>query len=236
MSIVLAAALNGDFSVDLTPIQRAALESGSVAGLSEADREAVNAYCVETGTTNRARWRKIAPDARWQTRHKLARQWMLESQATAVVDFGSHAQTLERELPPGARYIPVDCVGGDEIDPTSSLTKTQRDRVIVVDLNMTEMPNFDADTCTFLGVLEYLLNPERAIESASTQFKSVIVSYNICKAPSQIPGRIKEGWVSHLTREEIEEVFVRAGFSIQAAVPANTRQMMWHLVRSHDPK
>ena len=147
-----------------------------------------------------------------------------------MVDFGSHSQTLEGELEPGTRYTPCDCVGGDDIDPASTLTKAQRDRVVVLDLNADRMPPFGADACTFLGVLEYLTDVPGVLAQARAQFRTVVISYNVCKAKSLVERRLKDGWMSHLSQDEIEGAFRASGFRIAAFEQIGERQMMWKLV------
>ncbi|MFC3691736.1 hypothetical protein [Chenggangzhangella methanolivorans] len=180
------------------------------------------------------------PEENWAPRAELAAKFL--KNAKIVVDFGASAMTLERFLAPDVQYIPVDCVRLDLVieakafdSPEEKAAKLAEiapfdySRVHVVDFNADPLPDFGADTGAALGVLEYIYDPLPLLKSMRAQLKHLVLSYNLRTGKCVLEHRERHGWVSHLTRAEIEKMIADAGFIVDAEVHLGGKSWMWSL-------
>lgn len=133
----------------------------------------------------------------------------------AVADIGCASMQLERFLPPGTRYIPVDVVARDP-------------RTVVVDLNLARLPPLGADVVVVLGVLEYLNDVPGFVQQLQSD---AIVSY----APYDLMpdrDRAASGWKNSYTTTGLGGLFERSGFAIRDLVPSPGKHMIWNLKRA----
>jgi hypothetical protein len=124
----------------------------------------------------------------WARRSVLAARFV--PQGATLLDLGCGKMAVEKYLPPGCRYVPVDVVARDA-------------RTVVCDFNKKEYPPLDGVThISVLGVLEYVHDPQAFWRWLAKSGKPLIVSY-IAAVPSFPPNRRRAmGWVNDLTREQ----------------------------------
>lgn len=116
-----------------------------------------------------------------------------------LVDIGSAGCRLERYLPEGCAYQPVDVAA---VDP----------RTIVLDLNTDPLPALEADVAVAIGVLEYIHNIPQFLESLVSIFPRVIVTYYpFDLAPER--DRVASGWYNALNQNELLYIARKAGWA-----------------------
>ncbi|MFB0875889.1 MULTISPECIES: hypothetical protein [unclassified Sphingobium] len=116
-----------------------------------------------------------------------------------VLDIGCNDMMIERLLPPGHGYVPLDVARRDE-------------RTIVVDLNEQDLPATDADFALGMGVLEYFFDIPRFLRGLAAQFDEGLFSYHpLERSPAR--DRLSLGWVNAMTSYELIALFQSVGFS-----------------------
>lgn len=97
----------------------------------------------------------------WDERSRLMAQ--LVPPGTVVFDFGAGRQALRDRLPPGCRYLPIDCI------PTTPDT-------FVVDYNVEcRFPEVDADVAFMSGFLEYVVDVEAFLRALAQRYPEIFV-------------------------------------------------------------
>ncbi len=157
---------------------------------------------VAKRATDLARWSDARQlDPLWERRAALAADHI--PAGSAVLDLGCGAMTLERHLPFGCTYLPVDVVARDE-------------RTRVCDFNREPLPSArDASLVAALGLLEYVFDVDALLRQLGAYRLPAVLSY--CPA-DLAPGvdRAALGWVNGLTRRELVEALERAGLRVRA--------------------
>lgn len=152
----------------------------------------------------------------WDARAEVASRFI--PMGADVVDLGCGAMALERFLPAGCSYQPVDVVRRDA-------------RTIVCDLNRRELPEdalAKADVVTMLGVLEYLYDLPAFLTRLAAIGKPAIVSYCATDFTSQLD-RAALGWVNHYDLTGLVQQILAAGFSVQRIEKIDRLQVMLSL-------
>jgi hypothetical protein len=154
---------------------------------------------------------------RWSHPASLEKWWDSRTRVIAglippgarVLEFGAGRCQLQQYLPEGCSYVPSDLV------PRQSGT-------IVCDLNHRPLPDLrhvGADVAVFAGVLEYMHDLPSMVQWLSRQAPMVIASYDYLKSRPWTAARASEllqrrhfGYHNNCTLDEIEAVFLEAGF------------------------
>lgn len=155
---------------------------------------------IQAGKSDVERWLNPAQlEAAWEPRAVAAAA--LIPAGTRVADIGCGAMALERHLPFGCTYLPVDLVARDE-------------RTIVVDLNVDGLtPNAlgNADIIVLLGVWEYLYKPSRLFTELAATRRPIVCSYcPLDLSPRQ--DRRALGWVNDLTLQQFIDLAAQYGY------------------------
>lgn len=135
-------------------------------------------------------------DAGWSAR--IERMARFIDRPGTVADFGCGPMWLERYLPAGTTYLPVDYIRRDA-------------RTVVVDLNRDPIPPLQAQIGFLSGVLEYVYDVDAVIRQLEGQaFTRLIVSYNtLDRVPRKLVRRAVN-WVSHEHLDTLLGFFCRA--------------------------
>jgi hypothetical protein len=105
---------------------------------------------------------------------------------------------MEKHLPPGATYVPLDVVARD-------------DRTIVVDLNRKSLPAVDADFVLGMGVLEYIFDVPKLLRQLARQIPEGLISYHpFERSPKR--DRLAIGSVNAMISPELITLFKWAGY------------------------
>lgn len=149
--------------------------------------------------------------------------WQPESGKPAeIADFGAGNERLRSMLEPWLagrfEYYPYD------LHP--QLPTTQK---LDVSQGLPER-SFDVGIC--LGLLEYLPSIPDLAQALRANCRFVLNSYVTSDSPVAIPyeDRLRQGWVTHLTAGNLEEVFGEAGFGLVGrdhAEGVNTTLWLW---------
>jgi hypothetical protein len=150
----------------------------------------------------------------WERRAALAARLLRD--VPAVVDLGCGTMVLERYLAAEQRYIPVDVVAQDA-------------RTIVLDLDHDELPAFDADTCTLLGVLGYLYDPAAALRKTAQRFTRGLLSYESVELNAKA---IARGRRNGLALRDLRTMIEDAGWRIAGEARLTSGEQLFDLVRA----
>ncbi|MFO1361145.1 MAG: tetratricopeptide repeat protein [Burkholderiales bacterium] len=165
--------------------------------------------------TDRARWsdeRQLDPA--WERRAALAADHV--AAGSKVLDLGCGAMTLERHLPFGCTYLPVDLVARDE-------------RTRVCDFNRDGLPSADGATVVVaLGVLEYVYDVGAFLAGIRAFGLPVVLSYCCADLGPQVD-RAALGWVNHLTRRGLAEALAAADLHVRAESRIDEMQVLLRL-------
>lgn len=145
---------------------------------------------------------------RWENDEELLENWNERTRLLAgmvpenarVIEFGAGNMALKKYLPKNCEYQGSDLV-------------KRFPEIIVCDLN-TEI-DFSLrpyNTAVFSGVLEYVYDIEVVFEQLEKEIKTVILSY-ACSDIS-LTNRLRLGWLSDYSKEDLEGVFIRNGYEI----------------------
>jgi hypothetical protein len=169
-----------------------------------AERRAETIKAIKRQRTMVQRWSNrgaLSADPLWDKRAAAAGA-LVPSHFRRILDVGCGDMKLERYLPEGSTYIPLDVVPRD-------------DRTIVVDLNRSRLPKVEADFVVGMGVLEYLFDIPGFLRQIARQVPEGLFSYHPLEA-SPARDRLAVGWVNALNSRELLALFRAAGYkSIQ---------------------
>lgn len=154
---------------------------------------------IKKKDTNVALWDNSTLDAGIQLlldRAKAAARLIPDGKR--ILDIGCWDMKLEKVLPAGCTYLPLDFLARDE-------------RTIVVNLNKDNLPLIAADFFVGLGVLEYIHDIPKLFCQLSEQFSAGLFSYYPME---RSPGkdRLATGWVNSLNSTELIALMKAAGF------------------------
>jgi hypothetical protein len=183
-------------------------------GLTKEEQKALARAAVAERRTLIERWRdmgdKVSPGR--DERARIAASFIPAGLCVADVGCGS-MMPLERHLPQGTRYIPVDVARRDA-------------RTVVVDLNVAPLPDLGADYAVGLGLLEYLNDVPGFLRQIPG---NAVLSY----APvdqNRPRDRAESGWVNSYTVDDMSRLCQAAGFEIAELRPCPGSQMIWNLL------
>ena len=182
----------------------------------EKARQSMTMAAIAARRTLIERWETLALESTGAWEPRAHRAASLLKGIGSVVDFGCGGMTLERFLPPGTRYLPVDVVRRDS-------------RTVVIDLN--EKLSFDipAEAAVAIGLLEYLFDVPLFLTHLGHLYPLLVCSYNPADMPGASLNRPSHGWVNAFTRTELESIFASCGYCIQEAIQIDDHQMLWRL-------
>lgn len=145
--------------------------------------------------TDYKRWeRNVGQIPHWDERNKIIAEMIPEN--NSVLDIGAGAQTLRRYLKAGCVYQPCD------------LEKTS-DNIVLCDFNRGIYPivqeKYNYVVCS--GVLEYIKDLDDFLSKMSRYGNQVIITYAVKLEEKSLKERLKEGWMNHYSRDELEKLF-----------------------------
>lgn len=152
---------------------------------------------------------------RWTERAGIAVS--LLGEVTSVTDIGAAHMDVERLLPSGVVYVPLDVARRD-------------DRTIVVDLNVCNLPNTNTDGAVMLGVLEYIYDVRKLLAETRKQYRVMVTTYNPVEGTKALSDRRAHAWVNNYSKAEITALMRDAGWSIDREIAPNAKSFMWRLV------
>lgn len=164
--------------------------------------------------------------ARWSTDEHLSPKWAERAdfvarfvpQGLTVMDIGCGGMQFEHSSK-AKTYIPVDVVPRDE-------------RTRVIDLNAAELPDEwidEVELVSFLGVLEYLLEPHEVLSKIARRGVAVVCTYKSLElAPNA--NRRASGWVNDFSSSEFRAMVERAGFHVARRVLYKNNQHVYLLL------
>jgi hypothetical protein len=172
---------------------------------------------IEAGRSDVERWSDPANLlAAWERRSVIAAHYV--PAGARVVDLGCGAMTIERHLPFGCYYRPVDIVARDE-------------RTIVCDFNRGQFPAEalrDADFVVALGLLEYVYDLPALLHRLTLHRLPALVTY--CPADKS-PGldRRALGWVNDFTIAQFLALLEACGLTPDTVEHIDDLQIMVRL-------
>lgn len=166
-------------------------------------RKPLNEIAVNSVPTDIARWSQNARQKpTWDDRVKLIAAMILPG--SSVLDIGAGAMTLASYLAPGSEYTPLDVI------PSS-------DRTELIDFNTYQIPEltkvYDVAVCS--GVMEYVLPVDFFMFTVAAWANTIILSYAITDLNSDVARRQKNGWLNHLSEQELRDVIARHGLIVK---------------------
>lgn len=145
---------------------------------------------------------------RWKKSKELLENWNERSHILAnmvpenarVIEFGAGNMALKKYLPKNCKYQ-----GSDLVQRSPEMK--------VCDLNMGIYFSLTPyNTAVFSGVLEYVYDIDKVFVQLSEKINTVILSYACSDISSA--NRLKSGWLSDYTKEDLESIFNRNGYEI----------------------
>lgn len=155
--------------------------------------------------------------SRWSQTDNLREEWDGRTRALAafiqpgsrIVELGAGRCSLREFLPDNCEYTPSDIVD-------------RGPGTFICDLNKRPLPSLESfapDIVVMSGVLEYVNDPEQAVQWLASQTKQLALSYR-CVPPDLSnrkrlrvwAERSRHGWVNHLEESGLLELFANAGF------------------------
>jgi hypothetical protein len=152
------------------------------------------------GRTDRKRWRDT-DDPAYQTSERNRLIAAMIAPGSTVLDVGAGTQQLRRFLPDDCEYQPCD------LQPAPG--------VLVCDLNEGRLPavSHRYDVLVASGVLEFLRNPESFLRRIHSLGETLLFSYRVRPPAEPLRERLKPGYLSHLTQDELELMLDRLGYA-----------------------
>jgi hypothetical protein len=170
---------------------------------------------IASGQSDLTRWSDPAQlEPAWEARALAAGD--IVAAGTRVLDIGCGAMKLERYLPFGCSYVPMDIVRRDE-------------RTIVADLNAGCIPDSalaDCDLIVMLGVWEYLYRPDEMFAACARAGRAILCSYCDTASTAHLDRRAL-GWVNDFTQDEFVELARRYGYRAQLVRRVDANQQLY---------
>lgn len=157
-------------------------------------------------------WRQFEYfDESWQKR--VAKMSNYLKPGESVLDLGCGKMYL-REYLNNNNYIPVDY--------------TKRDKeTIICDFNNKEFPSVKVDTCFISGCLEYIYDYKWFIEKVCNHSNKAILSYCTTNEFSDKLIRKQNGWINHLSAENINQLFENNSFHLKKTDYSHNRDQIF---------
>ena len=172
--------------------------------------------------TNVPRWEKAAREKKpcWDERNRIIATFIPE--ASSVVDLGAGAQTLKHYLKSGCEYQPCDIV------------KSSPD-IIVCDFNSGIYPSLSRryDYVVRSGVFEYMRHPSQFLSNIRQYGKRIILSYVPASQAIGLFERLANGWVNHLTSQQLEALFATNGLDWKLICRQDNSETIYKLKSTH---
>lgn len=154
--------------------------------------------------TDYERWRDVS--ATWGERNPIRAQTIASiiPGGESVLDIGAGSMILGRFLEPGCHYQPCD------IYPRSP-------DCIVADLNRGEFPAGRYDWVVMAGLLQYLPDPQWALQAALAVAPRGVFTYTPAlpsPTPAELEWRRGLGWVNHMQVKTFVNLVVESGWRI----------------------
>ena len=164
------------------------------------DRVQATERLIREGGTDTARWAQLDSLAtQWDARAAMAAEWI--EPGSSVLDVGAGAMALGSLLKPGCTYQAADVV-------------ERRPGCFVADLNRGEFPPGRYDWITFLGVLEYVHDVDRALVRAREAAPRMIVTY-CTQVGADAVYRRGMGWVNDFSAAQFTAALERCGWRVE---------------------
>jgi hypothetical protein len=163
---------------------------------------------------------------RWSEPKNFESSWEARSLLTAdlipagsvVLDIGCGMMSLEKHLPFGCKYMPMDLVKRDH-------------RTLICDLNHDRLPtkaSSEADVITMLGVFEYIYDVKSVFQQLHSTGKTLIFSY--CGKERNVNfDRKSNGWVNDYETNEILDIARSCGYMARVTLEVDPIQTLFRL-------
>ncbi|MCC9061716.1 hypothetical protein [Flavobacterium piscisymbiosum] len=175
--------------------------------------------------TNLLKSKKESDSARWAKNNELFSNWNERTAILAsfikpdssIIEFGAGVMHMKTLLKDFKLYTPTDIV-------------KRYDETVVCDLNEPISLNLQSyNVAVFSGVLEYVYDVDNIIRQLShNNIEQIILSY--CCSDIVKLSRDKNGWLSDLTKKELETVFSNYNYKIEAYKEWNN-QSIYNLIK-----
>lgn len=152
----------------------------------------------------------------WRHRAELAAK--LIPPGTRLMDIGCGAMYLEATARP-SHYLPLDIEARDE-------------RTQVIDLDQQDVPTSwldEVEVTALMGVMEYLSDPEALLRRLASHGKTLICSYTHQQDGRETRYSRRAKLKNIYSREDMEALFVRAGFAVTDTFAFSPKQQVWRL-------
>jgi len=157
-------------------------------------------------------------DENWKIRiHEMA---SLIEDERVILDLGCGKMWLRDELPKDKIYIGCDY-------------KKRSEDTIVCDFNKGQFPQLSVDLCFASGVLEYIEDINWFIKNVKLSSQSMIISYCTTDLNPNLKTRKLNGWVNHLSSEELLEIISSEGYILYKKLDPVLGNEMMKFVRSY---
>lgn len=189
--------------------------------LEASQRRALTTRAIKEQRTLMERWDtdEVKRFPGWEERARKVRY--LLKRGDAVADVGCGAMTLERHLPKGCSYVPVDVVRRD-------------DRTVVVDLNRERLPDLNATVIVALGLVEYLFDPKSFFQRCHETSPRLIFSYHPVDM-NYGHDRLADYWVNSLTVMDIMSQCFDCQYSSVTVLPSLKNELLFLAKRPEKP-
>lgn len=159
-------------------------------------KEIIKALKVQFTKTDYGRWKFVDKETHfWDERNKIIAKMI--PNGSSVLDLGAGSQTLRNYLQ-NCHYQPVD------------FYKKTPD-TLICDFNNGEFPSlmnkFDYVVCS--GLFEYIRDPLAFLGFFCGLGSKIILTYALRLPHQSKISRLNQGWVNHLTQDELEKLFLQ---------------------------
>lgn len=154
---------------------------------------------------------KSSDVSRWAKNEELFENWNERTTLMAkyidptdnVIEFGAGVMYLKKILPSTVHYTPSDIV-------------KRYEETLVCDLNQSFTIDLTSyNVAVFSGVLEYVYDVDAIVKQLKeNNISKVLLSY--CCADIILLSRLKNGWLSDYTQNELEAIFEKYNYKIEA--------------------
>jgi Flp pilus assembly protein TadD len=211
-----------DYHLTVPDAPLAPSAAAAAAAAAPADETQRRKAVIAQKQTDTERWANPEQlEAAWAARSKLAASFI--PAGARVIDLGCGAMHVERFLPYGCSYVPVDVTRRDE-------------RTLICDLNRDPPPLAEiarADMISMLGVWEYLYEPAMVFRALASVRKPLICSYCVTEMTQHLD-RGALGWVNAFSSTEFVAMAEAAGFRLQTQTSVDGIQKLFRFVPKED--